>query len=168
MVRVPGSKRSVLSFAAFVLFAVAGSSCGESNQSEDQDTATATQNQVADIPPPFTIDLLPGYEIVQEVTMVGRAYYFKSDYPENPSDEAGIFFGALPDTTSPKVEYTKREYRDLFMGDSANWREFKAAGFIHREVYIDRGPEDKIHSWCYSTNPETLEKLCAMIKTIRQ
>jgi hypothetical protein len=53
------------------------------------------------------------------------------------------------------------------MGNAVTWTEYTTVKYTQREVFIDQGPETKIHCWCYSHDPAVLEKLWEMVKTIK-
>lgn len=141
-------------------------SCGEESISEDSDTTQQTAN--VNTTPPFTIDVIPGFHVEEDVTMVGRSYHYRPDDLSNKTDELGVYAGNLPDTTSPHTYNAKREYRDSFYGDSANWREFIMADYTFREVVVAKDSANKVHSWCYSKDSVMLEELTKMMKSIRK
>lgn len=158
----------VHSSAMLLLLVWLASSCGDSNADESKDSAQNVQTTVEIPPPPFSVNLAPGYDIVPEMTMVGVNYYFQTNDPVHTNDAGGIYIGAFPDTSSPPTDYSKREYLDVFMGDSAVWREFITRTYTHREVFVNNGESEKIHSWCYAHDSASLEQLTAMIKSIRK
>lgn len=142
-------------------------SCGEDSNEHAADTVPVAANPVTQ-DPPFTIDLLPGYKIAKQTGPDFVVYYFQATDTSQSDNEGGIYFGSHPDTASPRTQaFTKREFRDVFMGDTADWREFTTATYVQREVYVETGPNEKVHSWCYSNDSLMLEKLYAMIKSIR-
>lgn len=141
-------------------------SCGEGNTPQQQDTARVVI-PVTEEPVPFSVDLLPGYKIEKQDGPDFTVYYFQSTDTSQSFNEGGIYFGGAPDTSSPRTQaYTKREFRDVFMGDTADWREFTTDTYVQREVYLEKSPTEKIHSWCYSNDPAMLEKLYEMIQSI--
>jgi hypothetical protein len=115
----------------------------------------------------LTIDLVEGYAIDSQIDSVFKVYYFKPTAQDAAEDEAGIYFGPRPDTSAPNTEYTKKLFDGQFMGNAVKWTEYVTATYTQREVFVDRGPEEKIHCWCYSHDPVTLEKLFWMVKTIK-
>jgi hypothetical protein len=168
MVNVSRARLPVSGLFAFLMFSVLTSSCGDKNSDGKKDSSITSPTTVEIPPPPFTVELAPNYEIVPEMTMVGVNYYFQTEDPAHANDAGGIYFGALPDTSSPPTDYIKREYMDIFMGDSVVWREFKTAKYTHREVFIHSGENEKTHAWCYAHDSVTLENLTTMIKSIRK
>lgn len=166
MYSVLGSRlfSSVLFYAVVAISTV---SCGEDSNVGSQDS-TPVVNPVTQDKPPFEIQLLPGYKIEKQQGSDFVVYYFQAEDTSQSDNEGGIYFGNAPDTSSPRAQaYTKREFRDAFMGDTANWREFTTATYVQREVYLDLGPQEKIHSWCYSNDSLKLEQLYTMIKSIK-
>lgn len=164
---VLGARFSVLSL---VLFLTAGLvmtiACGSEEDKTKNDT-TAVQPPVDD-PLPFIIDLLPGYKVNKQQGADFMVYYFQAEDTSMSEHEGGIYFGSAPDTSAPRAqEYTRREFRDLFMTDTANWREYTTATYVQREVYLELGPQEKIHAWCYSNDSLKLEQLYGMIKSIK-
>lgn len=113
----------------------------------------------------YTIDLLPGYLI--EPDTIFKAYYFKPSQSNPNESEAGMYIGPKPDTASPMIEFVKRQYRDVFMGDSVTWTEYATAKYIQREAFVEKTPMEKIHVWCYSRDGSDLARLYDMVKTIR-
>lgn len=141
-------------------------SCGNSNADDSKNVDTSS-TLFKNTTPPFTIDVLPGFHVEEDVTMVGRSYHYRSDDPTNQTDELGVYVGNLPDTTSPPSYSAKREYRDVFYGDSVKWREFITTGYTFREVVVAKDSVDFVHSWCYSKDSTTLAQLTGMMKSIR-
>ena len=94
-------------------------------------------------------------------------YYFKPTVPNENESEAGFYLGPNPDTSSPIQEHTKRTYTDWFLGDTATWTEYVTAKFTQREVFLEKSPEQKMHVFFYTRNPDDLRKLEEMIKTIQ-
>lgn len=142
-------------------------SCGNDGDEKTTDSV-AVINPIVEEPIPFSIDLLPGYKIEKQDGPDFTVYYFQSTDTSQSFNEGGIYFGGAPDTSSPQSQgYTKREFRDVFMGDSADWREFTTDTYVQREVYVEKSPTEKIHSWCYSNDPAMLEKLYGMIQSIK-
>jgi hypothetical protein len=115
----------------------------------------------------LTIDLIEGYAIDSQIDSAFRVYYFKPVSPDAGEDEAGIYFGANPDTSAPSIEYSKRVYEGEFMGNAVKWTEYTTEKYTQREVFVDRGVNDKVHCWCYSNNAAVLEKLYGMVRTIK-
>ena len=115
----------------------------------------------------FTIDLMEGYAIDSQIDSLFTVYYFKPTDSLAPEDEAGIYFGTHPDTSAPTIDYSKKLIDGNFMGNSVKWVEYTTGTYTQREVFVDRGPNDKIHCWCYSHDPVSLEELFWMIRTIR-
>lgn len=146
--------------------------CGEQVNKPEEDSVNRPATSFSGIPTPIsntglTIDLIEGYAIDSQIDSNFRVYYFKPVSPDAAEDEAGIYFGANPDTSAPIIEFSKRIFDGEFMGNAVKWTEYTTAKYTQREVFIDRGPEDKIHCWCYSHDPATLEKLFWMVRTIR-
>lgn len=165
MFHVPGSKFKVLCCAAIALSYVL-TACGNEEDKRNVDTTAALP--ASDDSLPFIIELLPGYKVEKQQGADFIVYYFMAEDTSQSDNEGGIYFGSAPDTSAPRAqEYIRREFRDLFMGDSANWREYTTATYVQREVYLDLGPQEKIHAWCYSNDSAKLEKLYRMIKSIR-
>jgi hypothetical protein len=161
------SVQYIILCAVFVTSSFLFASCGSDADHQQQDT-TALATPAAPETPPFSIDLLPGYKIEKQVGPDFTVYYFQPTDTSQSFNEGGIYFGAAPDTSSPRTQsYTKREFRDVFMGDTAEWREFTTDTYVQREVYVEKNPNEKIHSWCYSNDPAMMEKLYAMIQSIR-
>lgn len=158
--------RSTFTVLLTALSLCALTACGEDKNAQQQDTVPATI-PVVEGPVPFSINLLPGYKIEKQDGPDFTVYYFQSTDTSQSFNEGGIYFGGAPDTSSPRTQaYTKREFRDVFMGDTADWREFTTDTYVQREVYIEKSPTEKIHSWCYSNDPAMLEKLYGMIQSI--
>jgi hypothetical protein len=167
---VLSSRLQVLSCALFLVLVLSSAitSCGSEENKKPLDTTSTVTPPVADEPPPFEIQLLPGYKIEKQQGADFVVYYFQAIETSQSDSEGGIYFGSAPDTSAPRTQaYTKRDFRDVFMGDSANWREYTTATYVQREVYLELSPSEKIHSWCYSNDPATLERLFGMIKSIR-
>ncbi len=144
--------------------------CGSETSAQNTDSVPVTNSvgkRVAIGTTNYTIELIPGYYIEKQEDPNFEVYYFKPDDTTNTVDEAGIYFGPRPDTSAPSTEYTRKTSPGTFMGNSVTWTEFITATYTQREVYIDNGPEEKIHCWCYSGDPAVLEKLYVMIKTIQ-
>lgn len=176
--RVPGSRFTAHGFRFWILRTVVPAvyilfiGCGEQGSKPAEDSVNSQTTSFAGIPTPIsntglTIDLIEGYVIDSQIDSNFRVYYFKPVNPTGAEDEAGIYFGANPDTSAPMIEYSKRIFDGEFMGNAVQWTEYTTATYTQREVFIDRGPDDKIHCWCYSHDPVTLEKLFWMIRTIR-
>jgi hypothetical protein len=164
---VLSSRFSVLSSALLLIMCMTITvSCGTEEDKTKKDTTVALPP--ADDSLPFIINLLPGYKVEKQQGADFIVYYFQAEDTSMSEHEGGIYFGAAPDTSAPRIqEYTRREFRDLFMGDTANWREYTTATYMQREVYLDLGPQEKIHSWCYSNDSLKLEQLYDMIKSIK-
>lgn len=177
MVKVLSARCSVLSFGIavlrFVMFIMAVFSWGSCGHETADNTNHDFETQTTKVTPTriggtgLTIDLIEGYAIDSQIDSAFKVYYFKPVSPTANEDEAGIYFGSHPDTSAPSVDYNKRIFDGEFMGNTVKWTEYTTAKYTQREVFIDRGPNDKIHSWCYSHDPATLDKLFWMIKTIR-
>lgn len=160
------SKFLVRMFTSCVM-ALSFVSCGDESNANTQDS-TAGEIPVAQDKPPFDIQLLPGYKIEKQQGSDFVVYYFQAEDTSQSDNEGGIYFGGAPDTSSPRAQaFTKREFRDVFMGDTANWREFTTATYVQREVYLELSPIEKIHAWCYANDSLKLEQLYTMIKSIR-
>jgi hypothetical protein len=156
------------SYVLPLLLFVFMSGCGNEPVSEDAPAVSQTKSVTTPIGHTgLSIDLIEGYAIDSQIDSAFRVYYFKPIAPDAGEDEAGIYFGAHPDTSAPSIDYSKRVYDGQFMGNAVKWTEYITAAYTQREVFIDRGPEDKIHCWCYSDDPLVLEKLYGMIRSIR-
>jgi hypothetical protein len=114
-----------------------------------------------------TIQLLPDYTIEKQSSETFEVYYFKPADSTLSENEAGIYFGPRPDTSAPSVDYTKKQFPGTFMGNTVTWTEYTTDKYTQREVFIDQGPEQKIHCWCYSHDPIMLNKLWEMVKTVQ-
>jgi hypothetical protein len=164
----PGFRFPVPGCALFLVLGLSlvVASCGSEEEKPKKDTS-ASVPPVND-PLPFEINLLPGYKVNKQQGEDFIVYYFQAEDTSMSDHEGGIYFGSAPDTSAPRTqEYTRREFRDLFMGDSTNWREYTTATYVQREVYLDLGPQEKIHAWCYSDDPAKLDQLYKMIQSIK-
>jgi hypothetical protein len=115
----------------------------------------------------YTIKLPEGYKIDPQPGADNSVYYFTPIDTAVKRGEAGIYFGARPDDSAPSTEYSKSESPGVFLGQSVTWIEYTTDAYTQRETFLEAGPEQKIHCWCYADNPKDLELLFAMIKTIR-
>jgi hypothetical protein len=115
----------------------------------------------------YSIVLLDGYKIENQVGGSFDVYYFKPIDTTLGESEAGIYFGPRPDTAAPSIDYTKKLFPGTFMGNAVTWTEYTTVKYTQREVFIDQGPDKKIHCWCYSQDPAVLENLWEMVKTIK-
>lgn len=179
MVTVPGSRFPVSGCSVFGVLrwmisaiAVFIFGCGEQTNNTPANDTVQQSMKFTGLPTPIsntglTIDLIEGYAIDSQIDSNFKVYYFKPESPNAAEDEAGIYIGLHPDTSSPSIGYDKKIFDGVFMSNSVKWTEFTTEKYTQREVFVDRGPEEKIHSWCYSHDPATLEKLFSMIKTIR-
>lgn len=182
MVTVPSSQFSVLGSAirrsrfaflviscgfigSLLLFASCDQPGNTDNVVQHSESVKATPSAIGGTG--LTIDLIEGYAIDSQIDSLFKVYYFKPIDPTEGENEAGIYIGLHPDTSAPGISYEKKTIDGTFMGNSVKWTEFTTAKYTQREVFIDRGPEEKIHSWCYSYDPAVLEKLYSMIRTIR-
>jgi hypothetical protein len=115
----------------------------------------------------YTIKLPLGYKIDPQPGADNNVYYFTPIDTTVKRGEAGIYFGARPDDSSPSTEYSKSETQGVFLGQSVTWIEYTTNTYTQRETFLETGPDQKIHCWCYADNPQDLDLLFAMIKTIR-
>lgn len=144
--------------------------CGSENNPTVQDSTqgatplTSTPTKIGSTG--LTINLVQGYAIDSQIDSGFKVYYFKPTAIDAKEDEAGIYFGPRPDTSAPRTEYSKKTFQGEFMGNITTWTEYTTEKYTQREVFIDRGPDDKIHCWCYSHDPASLEKLFNMIRSI--
>lgn len=158
----------MLSFGVLLLVLSSGcSSSASSKDNADSVPASTSGKRVSIGETNHTIEILPGYYIEKQNATDFEVYYFRAEDSTKTDDEAGIYFGAHPDTSAPSTDYTKNTFTGTFMGNSVTWTEYTTATYTQREVFIDNGPMDKIHCWCYSKDPAMLEKLYSMIKTIQ-
>lgn len=151
-----------------LLLIVFTTGCGSEPVSEDPTRVPPTKSVTTPIGNTgLTIDLIEGYAIDSQIDSAFRVYYFKPTSPDAGEDEAGIYFGANPDTSAPSIDYSKRIYAGEFMGNAVQWTEYITEKYTQREVFVDRGLNDKIHCWCYSDDPAVLERLYGMVRTIK-
>ena len=158
-------------FLVLVVSAVGLISCTETPKSEENKDQVEVKNTIGprvDIGESgHTIQLLPGYIIEKQNSETFEVYYFKPADSTLSENEAGIYFGPRPDTSAPSIEYTKKVFPGTFMGNTVTWTEYTTEKYTQREVFIDQGPEQKIHCWCYSHDPLLLNKLWEMVKTVQ-
>lgn len=157
--------RFICSIGCVVLLANCGEPPVANDNSQDQPTTVGTKVPIGTTG--HTIQLIEGYKIENQVGGSFDVYYFKPIDTAMGESEAGIYFGPRPDTAAPSIEYTKKLFLGTFMGNTVHWTEYSTVKYTQREVFVDLGPESKIHCWCYSHDPSVLEKLHEMIKTIR-
>lgn len=115
----------------------------------------------------YTIKLPEGYKIDPQPGADNNVYYFTPIDTTVKRGEAGIYFGARPDDSAPSTEYSKSETQGVFLGQTVTWIEYTTDAYTQRETFLETGPDQKIHCWCYSDNSQDLELLFAMIKTIK-
>jgi hypothetical protein len=116
----------------------------------------------------YVIKLPEGYKIDPQPGADNKVFYFTPIDTTVKRGEAGIYFGARPDDSSPSTGFSKKEFPGIFLGQSVTWIEYTTDSYTQRETFIEIGPEKKIHCWCYSNNTADLEVLFEMIKTIRR
>ena len=153
----------VLSCVAFLIALV--TACGDDVVHNTADPHCYVPERISIGNTGYSIVLPEGYYMERDTNF--GTYYFKPVTPNENESEAGLYIGSNPDTSAPLQEYTRTTYKDVFLGDTATWTQYVTAKFTQREVFLEKSPEHKIHVFLYTRNPDDLEKLEEMIRSIQ-
>ena len=121
-------------------------------------TAIGNSGYFIDLPSTHKIDSQPGIDF--------KVYYFTPFDTTLNRGEAGIYFGTHPDEAPPSREYTKKEFSQVWLGQTVKWNEYTTNAYTQRETFVNMADSSMIHCWCYSDNNSDLEKLFLMVNTI--
>ncbi|HET6991992.1 MAG TPA: hypothetical protein VFJ43_11740, partial [Bacteroidia bacterium] len=66
----------------------------------------------------------------------------------------------------PTTEYSQTEILAPFLGQTEKWTQYVTTKYTQREVFIENGEGQKIHTWCYADNSAELENLFRMVQSI--
>ena len=178
---LPRFKFPLSCFAFSIIICLFLSSCGAPQTETKKDSAGAITNQnpknnsapqIKTVITPigssgFSVELPVSHHIEthqnKDFTIV--YYITPSDTVANPG-EAGMYFGQSPNVKPPSAEYTAAEIDTVFLGKKQKWIEYKTALYTQRETFIDENNGQYIHFWCYSNQPEELDRLFKMMLSI--